>query len=216
MQGCYVDQAMTKQGGWGNSIKASLAMAPGRQQFISGRLEYDRQLAAHGIPPSVASPNYLARRGVPREPNDLKSESIIAFTGLVPDREWRYGDGRRARRILLEQRLEINDAVSAIASAEEGRRHYHLPVLHGCRQDRERLTRRSPLGLWPSVGPGATRLSGKSPRAMSRTMIGGAALLTLSLWARGADSIQCDGRPPPTSIALARRIASGPNRVPAR
>jgi DNA-binding transcriptional LysR family regulator len=68
----------------------------------------------------VASPDYLARRGVPREPDDLKQQSIIAFTGLMPDREWRYGDGKRVRRVALQPHLEINDAVSAIASAERG------------------------------------------------------------------------------------------------
>jgi len=68
----------------------------------------------------VASPGYLAKRGAPREPEDLELHSIIAFTGLMPDREWRYGDGKRLRRVSLQPRLEINDAVSAIASAEQG------------------------------------------------------------------------------------------------
>jgi DNA-binding transcriptional LysR family regulator len=68
----------------------------------------------------VASPDYLSKRGAPREPDDLKLQSIIAFTGLMPDREWRYGEGKRVRRVSLEPRLEINDAVSAIASAEKG------------------------------------------------------------------------------------------------
>jgi len=31
----------------------------------------------------VASPNYLAKRGAPRAPEDLKLHSIIAFTGLM-------------------------------------------------------------------------------------------------------------------------------------
>jgi DNA-binding transcriptional LysR family regulator len=68
----------------------------------------------------VASPRYLAARGAPREPDDLKLHSIIAFTGLMPDREWRYADGKRIRRVALQPRFEINDAVSAIASAEQG------------------------------------------------------------------------------------------------
>jgi DNA-binding transcriptional LysR family regulator len=68
----------------------------------------------------VASPDYLTKRGVPSAPDDLKLHSIVAFTGLMPDREWRYGDGKRVRRVPLQPRLEINDAVSAIASAEKG------------------------------------------------------------------------------------------------
>jgi DNA-binding transcriptional LysR family regulator len=68
----------------------------------------------------VASPDYLAKRGAPRAPGDLKLHSIIAFTGLMPDREWRYADGKRISRVSLQPRFEINDAVSAIASAEQG------------------------------------------------------------------------------------------------
>jgi DNA-binding transcriptional LysR family regulator len=69
----------------------------------------------------VASPDYLARRGAPRAPDDLKLHSIIAFTGLMPDREWRYGgSGVKAGRVSLQPRLEINDALTAIASAEKG------------------------------------------------------------------------------------------------
>lgn len=68
----------------------------------------------------VASPDYLAKRGAPGAPDDLKLHSFIAFTGLMPDREWRYADGKRIRRVSLQPRFEINDAVSAIASAEQG------------------------------------------------------------------------------------------------
>jgi DNA-binding transcriptional LysR family regulator len=68
----------------------------------------------------VASPHYLAKRGAPRAPDDLKLHSIIAFTGLMPDREWRCADGKRIRRVPLQPRFEINDAVSAIASTEQG------------------------------------------------------------------------------------------------
>ncbi|MEF3365009.1 LysR family transcriptional regulator [Methylocystis sp. 9N] len=69
----------------------------------------------------VASPDYLARRGAPRAPDDLRLHSIIAFTGLMPDREWRYGGvGAKGGRISLRPRLEINDALTAIASAEKG------------------------------------------------------------------------------------------------
>lgn len=68
----------------------------------------------------VASPDYLTRRGAPEAPDDLKLHSVIAFTGLMPDREWRYGKGGNTRRVTLRPRLEINDAMTAIASAERG------------------------------------------------------------------------------------------------
>ncbi len=68
----------------------------------------------------VASPGYLARRGTPLSPADLRLHSIIAFTGLMPSREWRFLDGRRGNSVSIMPRLEINDAVAAIAAAEVG------------------------------------------------------------------------------------------------
>jgi DNA-binding transcriptional LysR family regulator len=68
----------------------------------------------------VASPDYLARRGTPLSPADLRLHSMIAFTGLMPNREWRFMDGRTGHSVSFMPRLEINDAVAAIASAENG------------------------------------------------------------------------------------------------
>jgi DNA-binding transcriptional LysR family regulator len=68
----------------------------------------------------VASPAYLSKRGTPKSPTDLKHHSMIAFAGLLPNREWSFGEGKTARRITLEPRFEINDAAAAIAAAEGG------------------------------------------------------------------------------------------------
>jgi DNA-binding transcriptional LysR family regulator len=68
----------------------------------------------------VASPNYLAERGVPATPEDLKAHAIIAFTGLLPGREWRFTVNGRGAAIALTPRFEVNDAVAAIAGAERG------------------------------------------------------------------------------------------------
>lgn len=69
----------------------------------------------------VASPSYLARRGEPARPEDLRLHDIIAFTGLMPGREWRHvrEDGR-ADSIALAPRLAVNDAAAALAAAERG------------------------------------------------------------------------------------------------
>lgn len=66
----------------------------------------------------VASPSYLERRGTPRAPADLKVHSIIAFSGLMPNREWTYVGERSTNRISLQPRFEINDAAAAIGAAE--------------------------------------------------------------------------------------------------
>lgn len=68
----------------------------------------------------VASPDYLRARGLPILPGDLKAHSIIAFTGLMPSREWRYADGDGFGRVPLQPQLEINDAPAAIRAAANG------------------------------------------------------------------------------------------------
>ena len=68
----------------------------------------------------VASPDYLVRRGVPQTPADLRLHSIIAFTGLMPNREWRFLDGKKGNSVSFVPRLEINDAAASIAAAEMG------------------------------------------------------------------------------------------------
>ena len=68
----------------------------------------------------VASPDYIARRGMPADPAELKLHAVIAFTGLMANREWRYVDGTTTGHVALQPRLEINDAATTIAAAERG------------------------------------------------------------------------------------------------
>ncbi|GLI95319.1 transcriptional regulator [Methylocystis echinoides] len=68
----------------------------------------------------VASPDYLRRRGTPKIPADLRLHSLIAFTGLMPNREWRFLDSEKGHSISFAPRLEINDAAMSIAAAEMG------------------------------------------------------------------------------------------------
>jgi DNA-binding transcriptional LysR family regulator len=69
----------------------------------------------------VASPAYLARQGTPEWPADLRRHEVIAFSGLMPGREWRHvGEDGRAATIALTSRLEVNDAAVALAAAERG------------------------------------------------------------------------------------------------
>lgn len=68
----------------------------------------------------VASPDYLARRGTPASPADLKVHSVIAFTGLMPNREWRFSNEQSPNSVVINPTLEINDAAAAIGAAELG------------------------------------------------------------------------------------------------
>jgi DNA-binding transcriptional LysR family regulator len=41
-----------------------------------------------------ASPDYLARHGVPKHPSDLAGHAVIGTTNLSPRAGWRFGDRR--------------------------------------------------------------------------------------------------------------------------
>jgi len=68
----------------------------------------------------VASPGYLARHGRPDHPDDLASHNVIAFTGLMPNREWRHHTNGKPAHVTLNPRLEINDASASIDAAAQG------------------------------------------------------------------------------------------------
>lgn len=67
-----------------------------------------------------ANKDYLARRGTPRHPTDLKLHDVIGFTGLMANRELRFDDNGRPAQVTLTPRFEVNDAAAAIAAAEAG------------------------------------------------------------------------------------------------
>lgn len=69
----------------------------------------------------VASPKYLASRGVPTEPEHLASHSLIAFHTTGPDREWRFDHPDRGSiRVPLSPRFSTNSGAGAIEHAVRG------------------------------------------------------------------------------------------------
>lgn len=68
----------------------------------------------------VASPAYLARRGVPVHPGELKGHAAIALAGPAPGREWRFVEAGRMRSVAMSARLEVNDTLAALMAAERG------------------------------------------------------------------------------------------------
>lgn len=69
----------------------------------------------------VAAPDYLAKRGTPKRPAELKHHAIIAHTALMSNREWRFVDAGKPARMTLVPRIEINDAQVGIQLAEQGK-----------------------------------------------------------------------------------------------
>lgn len=68
----------------------------------------------------VASPDYLAKHGIPRKPADLKLHAVIAHTTLLAGGEWRHVDLGRPSRVALRPGIETNDAHAAIELAAAG------------------------------------------------------------------------------------------------
>jgi len=69
----------------------------------------------------VASPKYLAKRGIPTEPEHLASHSLIAFHTTAPDREWRFDHPDRGTiRVPLSPRFSTNSGEGAIEHAVRG------------------------------------------------------------------------------------------------
>jgi DNA-binding transcriptional LysR family regulator len=69
----------------------------------------------------VASPAYLARRGVPRTPTDLASHDTIFGMARSPTREWRFGPPRRGSVVRLSPRLLVDDVDAQLQAAQSGR-----------------------------------------------------------------------------------------------
>jgi DNA-binding transcriptional LysR family regulator len=63
----------------------------------------------------VASPDYLARRGVPRGPDELAGHDCIDAAGIRPTSDWSFGT-----RLPVRSRLDVNTAEAAIDAAIAG------------------------------------------------------------------------------------------------
>ena len=48
-----------------------------------------------------ASPDYLARHGVPRQPRDLADHQVVRFTGLDEGNEWSFARGNETQRVAI-------------------------------------------------------------------------------------------------------------------
>lgn len=67
-----------------------------------------------------ASPDYLARRGVPLQPDDLAGHDGISFQGFATAPEWRYRRDSAAFRVEPRPRLAVNTTEAAVQAALAG------------------------------------------------------------------------------------------------
>jgi DNA-binding transcriptional LysR family regulator len=68
----------------------------------------------------VASPAYLARRGAPRRPDELRQHDTITFGGLGDTVAWRFIVDGVEQRVMIASRYTTNNADTAVWYAAEG------------------------------------------------------------------------------------------------
>lgn len=69
----------------------------------------------------VASPAYLAKRGIPRKPADLAAHETIFGAARSQPLEWRFGPARRPSVVRLSPRLLVNEVEAQLVAARAGR-----------------------------------------------------------------------------------------------
>lgn len=69
---------------------------------------------------TVASPDYLARRGTPMTPGALTGHDCLAFEGLQTSRQWRFAPGVDSGPVTIHPRFGVNTADALIEAAGEG------------------------------------------------------------------------------------------------
>ena len=70
---------------------------------------------------TVASPDYLARRGEPQEPVELAEHDTIVGTQRASLREWRFGPQENGERVRLTPRLLLNDVETQLLAVRAGK-----------------------------------------------------------------------------------------------
>lgn len=67
-----------------------------------------------------ASPDYLARRGVPLNPADLAAHDCISFVGLMSSSVWAFTSKGGKQEVAVHSRLVVNTAEAAVDAAVAG------------------------------------------------------------------------------------------------
>ncbi|PVD43651.1 transcriptional regulator [Serratia liquefaciens] len=70
---------------------------------------------------TVASPDYLVRRGEPQEPAQLAEHDTIVGTQRASLREWRFGPQENGERVRLTPRLLLNDVETQLLAVRAGK-----------------------------------------------------------------------------------------------
>ena len=69
---------------------------------------------------TCASPDYIARRGVPASPDELRDHECIAYEGFELWRNWTFAGPRGEQTVIIRPRYSVNTADAVIAGAAAG------------------------------------------------------------------------------------------------
>jgi DNA-binding transcriptional LysR family regulator len=69
---------------------------------------------------TIASPDYLARRGTPRTPDDLKDHDIILDTNAADRHVWQFVQGAKRLDVRVGGRLQFSNPYICVAAARAG------------------------------------------------------------------------------------------------
>ena len=67
-----------------------------------------------------ASPRYLAKRGTPRTPGQLRDHDCVTFEGFAGSGTWSFGTAKKPEAVAIRSRLVINTAEAAVDAAVAG------------------------------------------------------------------------------------------------
>lgn len=67
-----------------------------------------------------ASPRYLAKRGTPATPRDLREHDCVTFEALGAAGAWTFGTAKKPEAIAVRSRLVVNTAEAAVDAAVAG------------------------------------------------------------------------------------------------
>lgn len=69
---------------------------------------------------AYASPDYLARRGMPMALEDLANHDCVSFENMAPSKFWTFQDGKHELPVRVQTRLSVTTAEAAIDAAVAG------------------------------------------------------------------------------------------------
>src|SRR5262249_28913741 len=69
---------------------------------------------------TIASPEYLAARGVPRKPDDLKTHDAIVDINIANPDVWSFGSGKKRAAVKVTGRLRFANPYICVAAACAG------------------------------------------------------------------------------------------------